>query len=230
MLSPHLNIQSEPPEFLAPEGRASFDPVAFYGSVLRRPLASGTWFSGDGRTRVYVSFGSYLFLAFRKEFVAALTRVVDGLAAADGVEALVSLGAPDADEETVASFVRPNVRVEQWVDQPAVLAQADVYVTHHGIASTHDAIDQRVPMLSLPFFGDQPSQAALCQSLGIALPLGTPTALPEVGEVGAAVARVGAHRAQLLESLEVVRGWEDAVIAGRPAVIAQIRALAAAHR
>ncbi len=46
-----------------------------------------------------------------------------------------------------------------------------MFVTHHGLKSTHEAIWQRVPMISYPFFGDQPALAALCQRLGLAVPL-----------------------------------------------------------
>ena len=41
--------------------------------------------------------------------------------------------------------------------------EADLFVTHHGLNSTHEAIFNRVPMLSYPFFWDQPGLAAECR-------------------------------------------------------------------
>ena len=46
-----------------------------------------------------------------------------------------------------------------------VLAAADVFVTHHGLNSTHESIAERVPMLSYPFQWDQPGMAERCQAL-----------------------------------------------------------------
>ena len=69
-LSPHLNIYCEPPEFLPAEGIASFEPVAFYGSLLpdREPASARRSLFGSSRSRrVFVSFGSYLWEAFNAE-------------------------------------------------------------------------------------------------------------------------------------------------------------------
>ena len=46
-----------------------------------------------------------------------------------------------------------------------------VFVTHHGLNSTHEAIYHRTPMLSYPFFGDQPYLANRCRDLGLSVPL-----------------------------------------------------------
>ena len=229
-LSPYLNVYPEPPEFLSAAAAPSFEPVRFYGSLVGRPepTPARAWFRPGAHTRVYASIGSYAFEAFTEDCIAALTRLVDGLAAAGEVEAIVSLGSLSATAETIAALTRPNVRVEAWVDQSAVLAEADVFITHHGLSSTHEAIDQLVPMLSFPIFGDQFGQAELCQALGVALPLGALQSLPSDHEVAAAIASVCERRADLRERLAVARGWEDAVIAQRPEVIARIRELGGA--
>ena len=110
-----------------------------------------------------------------------------------------------------------------------MLARADVFVTHHGLNSTHEAIWHRVPMLSCPFFWDQPALAAKCQALGIAVPLvGAPRELPTEAGVLAAVDRVVADRPGFRARLDVARGYEEKVMAGRDAVIDRILALAAA--
>lgn len=48
-----------------------------------------------------------------------------------------------------------NFQVFERVPQVAVLKKADVFVTHAGGNSVNEAIDSEVPMVAIPFFGDQ---------------------------------------------------------------------------
>ena len=52
-----------------------------------------------------------------------------------------------------------NVRVEQWVDEPAVLAHASAAVGHGGAGTTLSALAAGCPMVVVPLFGDQPACA-----------------------------------------------------------------------
>src|SRR5204862_602239 len=62
--SSDLNVYCEPPEFLLPEERAPFEPLAFFGSIWparheAAVAAAPAWPARErGRRRVYVSFGT----------------------------------------------------------------------------------------------------------------------------------------------------------------------------
>lgn len=77
-----------------------------------------------------------------------------------------------------------NWTVAHAVDQQQVLSRADVFVTHGGSNSFHEAILARSPMVVVPFFGDQPLVARQVQRLGIGIDL----------DAGADTDRDAAHR------------------------------------
>lgn len=64
-----------------------------------------------------------------------------------------------------------NWNVYDKVDQIKYLAKADVFVTHGGSNSFHEALIQQVPMVAIPFFGDQPLIANTIERLGIGINL-----------------------------------------------------------
>lgn len=228
-ISPHLNVYCEPPEFLDAAERPPFEPLAFFGSVRASADAAppAACFRDPGAFRVYVSFGTVAWRSFPAEALAALRVISAALARRPGTESVISLGGAPVPPDVAAALAAPNVRVEPYVDQGAVLAAADLFVTHHGLNSTHEAIWHRVPMLSCPFFWDQPGLAAKCRQLGIAVPLvATPRELPTEAGVLAAVDRVVSNRAGFRARLEVARGYEEKVMAGRDAVLDRILALA----
>lgn len=65
-----------------------------------------------------------------------------------------------------------NWTVRDRVDQQEVLSRADLFVTHGGSNSFHEAVLHRVPMVVVPFFGDQVLVARRAEELGIGLDLG----------------------------------------------------------
>lgn len=213
-LSPDLNLCSEPPEFLPPDERAGFEPLAFFGSQPSLPAPT----RGRG---VYVALGTLALAHYRKP-VHAFLRTLIGVLADRGEPALVSLGggaSPDLGGR--------GVRVESFVDQQAALRDARVFVTHHGLNSTHEAIAHGVPMLSAPLFADQPDLALRCQRFGIALPLGHPRVQPvEAERIHAVLDEAGAREDELHAALARARAWEERVIAGRDAVIDRMLSLA----
>jgi UDP:flavonoid glycosyltransferase YjiC (YdhE family) len=140
---------------------------------------------------------------------------------------VVSLGGHELEPAARAALAHGNVRIEHWVDQWAALAAADVFVTHHGLSSTHEAIFRRVPMLSYPFFGDQPALAHRCQELGLALPLGdAPRAAIAPETLRAAVARATEDDAFAVR-LDEAHRWECRTLARRDAVLERLLALRA---
>ena len=164
---------------------------------------------------MYVSFGTVIWRYDSREALAALEAIA------------TALGGATPDPARVAALARPNVKVERYVDQWSVLREANVFVTHQGLNSTHEAIFHGVPMLSYPFFWDQPALAATCERLGLALPLAaSPRGPIAAADVTAAldllVRRRDAMRLALSRALE----WERSTIAGRPAVVDRVLALA----
>jgi MGT family glycosyltransferase len=229
-LSPYLNVYAEPEEFLRPDERAAFEPIAFFGSLL--PPASrglpvvGAFPPGRYRERVYVSFGTGVWRYFAKVAFAALKAISDAFAERDAA-VLMSLGGSDARERVRGELERSNVRIVDYADQWAVLAEADVFITHHGINSTHEAIFHEVPMLSYPFFGDQPALARRCQELGLAVALTAEPQTPVTPEaLRATLRRVAEEGNRLAVRLAEARSWELRTIADRPAVLDRILALA----
>ena len=226
-LSPHLNIYCEPPEFLDEGERDVFEPVAFYGSLpplrgnsgKRRGIHSGFGPGSDRRLKVYVSFGTVVWRYYAADALRALNTLAATFAELDNVRVVISLGGAPIDSNLLAALARPNVFVESYVDQWSILQEANVFFTHHGMNSTHEAIFHCVPMISYPFFSDQPELAEKCRRFGLAIPLAG-SLRGEFGkdEVRVALARLCEEGRSIGEALSRARDWEEAVIAQRPSV------------
>jgi UDP:flavonoid glycosyltransferase YjiC (YdhE family) len=240
-LSPDLNVYSEPPPFLSPADRPHFEPVAFYGSLTdaaaaglsieARSRASRRWFGNDAERalKVYASFGTAIWEWRSDEAIRALMAVSEWATSRPDVRVLITLGGTAIRRTDVGQVLgRANVRVAPFVDQGEALAGADVFLTHHGLNSTHEAIASEVPMLSYPFIWDQPGLAARCRDLGLAEPLvETPMAAPTPLDVASAFDRLAARRPLMARALREARQWESDVVGARPAVIDRILALGA---
>ena len=222
-LSRDLNVYCEPPQFLDDEARRAFEPVAFFGSLPADPGAPRNGRARPGPLRVYASFGTVVWRYYAPEARAALAALADAFASVHGLSSVLALGRAPVD---AAALARPNVAVEPYVDQWSVLAGTDVFVTHHGLNSTHEAIWHGVPMLSYPFFWDQPALAAKCRDFGLAVPLADAPRGPLAPDgVRAALEDLCGRWASLEEALSRARSWERAVVGGRGAVIDRILAL-----
>jgi len=132
---------------------------------------------------------------------------------------IISLGGAAIEGSTIAGWVRPNVSVESSVDQWDVLREAGAFITHHGMNSTHEAIFHRVPMISYPFFSDQPGMADRCRKFGLAAALADSVRGDfSEDQVRTALARLAEERDSMRAALSRAREWELAVMNGRPAV------------
>jgi UDP:flavonoid glycosyltransferase YjiC (YdhE family) len=175
---------------------------------------------------VYASFGTVVWRYWAEEALEALRAIAAALARTPNATGLISLGGAQLDPEARGSLEADNVTVAEYVDQPQVLAGADVMVTHQGLNSTHEAIYSRVPMVSYPFLSDQPDLAQTCERLGLAVPLaGSPREPVSPEAVSRALAVLDDDRDSFEDRLAEAREWELRVIAERPAVIARISAL-----
>jgi hypothetical protein len=140
---------------------------------------------------------------------------------------VISLGNKSIDAGSRAGLTRPGVSVETYVDQWKVLQVADLFVTHHGLNSTHEAIFHRVPMISYPFAWDQPGLAKKCQQFGLAVPVvDEPMAEIRAADADRALGLAERDRGKMLEALAIACEWEREVVAARPAVLRRILDLA----
>ena len=229
MQSPFLNLYCEPPEFLAEEDRAAFEPIAFFGSLAPdlREQGAATVFARTPRTlRIYAAFGTLIWRYFATAAYDALS-VISRTCTDRGMDVVLGLGGHERALAGRAPLAGGNVRAFDYADQWATLREADIFVTHHGLNSTHESIFHQVPMLSYPFFGDQPAQARCCQDLGLALPLvRTPRAPLEPEAVLGAIQRITDDRSAFAARLAEARAWELRTISERGAVIDRVVALA----
>jgi MGT family glycosyltransferase len=230
-LSPHLNIYCEPPEFLDEEERHSFEPIAFYGSLpsLEEERYNGpedrSWLGAGSvhKFKVYVSFGTVVWRYYATDALRALTYLAEAFADIHNMCTVISLGGAKVSSEALAALARRNVSVVSYLNQWKVLQEADAFLTHHGMNSTHEAIFHRVPMISYPFFWDQPMLAAKCRKLGLAIPLAD-SLRGQFGkdDVRAVLTKLADQRESMQISLSRACEWEKAVIANRPAVLQRI--------
>lgn len=236
-LSPYLNIYSEPPAFLSPEERRPFEPLAFYGCLPSledigaiQESRDRDWFDREmGGFKVYVSFGTVVTGYWPREVLEALECIAGTIAELPDVRGLISLSGAELEPERVRALSRPNVSVFPYVDQWRVLGEANLYITHQGINSTHEAIFNCVPMLAYPFFGDQPALAAKCEQFGLSIRLSDVPRGPLTRErVRASIDEARRRAPQMRAALAEAREWEVALIADRGSALRQIEELIAA--
>ncbi len=225
-LSSDLNLYCEPAGFLPEADHAAFAPLAFWGSPAAARAATPVRAPARPPRRLYAAMGTIVWRYYPDQVLAALRAVAEA-AARRGIEAVISLGGADVDDDAVAALEARGARVARWLDQFAELGEADVFVTHCGVHSIHEACLLQVPMISYPCFGDQPGMAARARELGIAVPLAGAVLAPvSADDVEAALDRVTAEAPAMDEALARARGWELDAIAARPAVVERITALA----
>ena len=126
---------------------------------------------------VYVSFGSHT--AASHHFPGVYRRAAEALAELP-VRALLTIG--DRRDPAELGTQPPNVRVERWVPQAAVMARASAMVGHGGSGSTLMALAAGVPQAFVPLFVDGPANARRVADLGAGIALD-----PGSGGIGAAV-------------------------------------------
>ena len=229
-ISADLNLYCEPPQFLSPDERAPFEPIAFFGSLWpegRSAAGASPWPAAGtpGRLRLYVSFGTVIWRYYREAARSVLSALATALGDRHDVDAVVSLGGIGS-LAPAGGPVPAHMRVEAYVDQWEALRGASLAITHHGLNTTHEAIFHRVPMISYPFFADQPLLATRSQALGLAVPLvGTLQGPATADHLHAALDRVVASRPQMIDRLTTARAWELETMAGRPAIVQRMLGL-----
>jgi UDP:flavonoid glycosyltransferase YjiC (YdhE family) len=183
----------------------SVDPAPFEVTRLRLPAAEVVpdplpdWWPGLDGPLVYVSFGSVAatFPPAAQVYARALAAVADL-----PVRVLLSTGG----NEVELGDVPGNVRVQRWVDEPAILGHASAVVGHGGTGTTLSALAAGCPLVGVPLFGDQPMNAASVA----AARAGTVVSLDEIGRGLERVLEDDRYRASALRAADEMRSQRPA--------------------
>ncbi|MFC6883863.1 MULTISPECIES: macrolide family glycosyltransferase [Actinomadura] len=178
--------------------RVDLDRYTFVGPCLPEPdLTAWTRPPGAGKV-LLVSLGS----AFtdRPDFYRACLTAFGDL---PGWHVVLQIG-KHVDEADLGELPA-NVEIHHWVPQPAILEQADAFVTHAGSGGINEALRAGVPMIAVPQAVDQFMNADLVAAAGLGVRLDDPTPealraalLDLTGDPGVA-SRLSATRRELRE-------------------------------
>jgi MGT family glycosyltransferase len=145
------------------------DRTHFVGPLARAPHPAAELATAGipaappaGARRVYVSMGTVVG-AWSGAGPAFFRIFVDALGGDARFEVVISTGEapPDA-----LGPLPPNVIARRHVPQVALLDTVSTFVTHTGANSMHEALFHDVPLVCVPFFGDQHANAARVTELG----------------------------------------------------------------
>jgi len=148
---------------------ASLDPDRFPRTVRFRdaPAAVGSlpnWWGDDDRPLLYATFGTVF---------GHMSTAVEGLkvllAAVAQVDAKVLLTTGLQVDPTALGPTPPNVVVERWVDHASVVAAASAVVCHGGSATLIGTLAAGLPLVVVPLFADQFSNAEMVTASGVGL-------------------------------------------------------------
>jgi UDP:flavonoid glycosyltransferase YjiC (YdhE family) len=142
------------PSFADHPARVAQRPVPFAepGALLPE------WVGRSDRPLVYLTLGTVV------STDEVLRPVAEGLGALD-VDVLLALGSAPG---TTLGPLPPNVHVEAFVDQPAVLRHADLAVHHGGSGTLLGALTHGTPQVLIPKGADQFWNADLMARAGLA--------------------------------------------------------------
>jgi len=170
------------------------------------------WWPGNSDPLVYVTFGT---VAPAMPGMARLYRAVLDAVTGLSVRVLLTVGR-DLDIEQLGP-PPGNVRIERWVDQADVMAEAALVVCHGGAGTTLGALAAGVPLVVFPLFADQAANAACVDraGAGIAVNARGPAAARRVVESGddaslrSAILRVLSDPGYTRASAEIRAGFMD---------------------
>lgn len=167
------------------------DRFAFVGPSL--PQVPPLKHRGD-RPLVYISLGTVMHR--RPGFYRACFRALGGR----DLDVVLSVG--EATDPAALGPAPGNFRVERRVDQLAVLAEADAFLTHCGMNSANEAIFCQVPTIFFPQQGEEAAVADRMESLGLGVRLRreTPAAIRRAVETALGEPRFRENAARVAES------------------------------
>jgi UDP:flavonoid glycosyltransferase YjiC (YdhE family) len=186
MLSRYLVLSPVPPSFRDP----AFPPPATAHTIspLTEEHAGEPLPPLSGKPLVYFTLGT----VFNLESGDLFERVLAGLGRLP-VDVVATVGREIDPAELGPQ--PPNVHVERFIPQSAILPRCRVVVSHGGSGSVIGALAHGVPVVLLPMGADQLLNAARCEALGVGRVLDPTTVTPErVRESVSAVLEDGAYR------------------------------------
>ena len=170
-------IRDSPVLTLAPASTSGTAPALRFRDAEPDVQAELPRWGDPAAPLVYVSFGSHA--AASHHFPGVYRRAALALAELP-VRALLTIG--DRRDPDELGPLPASVRVERWVPQTAVMAQASAMVSHGGSGSTLMALAAGVPQAFVPLFVDGPANARRVAELGAGIALD-----PGSGELAATV-------------------------------------------
>jgi hypothetical protein len=138
--------------------------IRYHDHEREAPTVLSDWWHGSTAPLVYVTLGTVA--TGTPEGATTLRAALDALTDLDA-RVLVATG-PGLAIEALGE-VGPSVHVEAWVNQHDVFAEAALVVCHGGSGTTFGALEAGVPLVALPMFADQPTNAHLVERAGAGL-------------------------------------------------------------
>jgi UDP:flavonoid glycosyltransferase YjiC (YdhE family) len=181
MLSRYLVLYPAPPSFRDPNFPLPATAHAIRPATLARAGADSgpPWLAElDDAPTVYFTLGT----VYNMESGDLFERVLKGLRDLP-INLIVTVGRHIDPAEFGPQ--PPNVHIEQFIPQSAILPRSDLVVSHGGSGSVIGALSQGLPSVLIPMGADQPHNAARCVALGVAQTLDVIEATP--ADVRAAV-------------------------------------------
>jgi UDP:flavonoid glycosyltransferase YjiC (YdhE family) len=128
--------------------------------VSALPPHYAAWLA-SGRPVVYVCLGT-----IARPWRELLERMARGL---EAIEFRVLWAMPSELRPLLPSKLPPNIRLESWVPQPAVLRHPNVqaFVSHCGTNSVQESIHAGTPIVGIPLFAAQGDMAVRIKDAGI---------------------------------------------------------------
>lgn len=226
--SPWLNLYEEPAEWLTDDEQARLGPLACFGSLRSDALDDTAAPGCDDALRVYASFGTVIWRYWAAEATTAFLVIAEACRDRAGTKLVIGLGGGVIASESREALLAFGARVANYADQWKELGDADVFITHHGLGSVHEAVARhRTDALAAVLLGPASSGAPGSGA-------GSRPAVdrgrgrdrrPTTDHVSAGLDALFAQRTELHERLLVAQEWERRTIASWPAVARQVLAV-----